>query len=1003
MLANLWRRWRRIAQGSTVAGFGNVVVQVAGDGNTIVTGAAYLRLTRYAGRRRTAGTAFSVAEPLDLLQPYGLAVPWVGRERILSELWRWLEGEAAISIRVVTAPGGGGKTRAALELCEEATRKGWDAGFATASELERFRAAQNASQWGWRRPTLVVVDYAASHAELLAGWLGELADHAGWPGPPLRLLLLERHASPSEGWWRTAFGRGGGDALAVARLLDPRSGPYQLPRLDQAERRALIRAIWELAGSTLDLPQENAELDGRLAAVSWGGEPLFLIIAAVAAVRSGLATALSLSAPDLAQSVAEGEFGRLRRIARAARIDEDLFVHLAAYATLCQGLSRAEAEAAVGAEKAALGYVSGGDPPQLYKALRGALPESGDGVASVVPDVVGEALVLLALGDGSEPAAAAAVLRAGAQAQARVMATVLRMALDYGRLAPQAMIWLDGLAEARENDVAALAAIVDQIPERSVHLRDFAGKWTVKVVDLYEEHVAEHPDLLPQLARQLMNLGTRLTDLGRRGAALRPTEESVALYRQLAERDPESFTGRLAGALTNLAASLWALRQAEPALAAAEEAVRRFEALPERQKESVQSELAIALRNLAAFKRQPRKTRPLFEGAVEISRRVAASGAPAARAELASALGDLATALGDGNDAAIATLGEAVAIWRELATAQPLAFGAQLARALAHLGHLYTVGGRREAAGEAIREALKVYAQVAADEEDVLFFEIGQTYHWMSMDMAMLGWGEAAMAVAREASRRYFVLSARQPDVALAIDLGDSLLRLAQLLEGYGEAEAAHEAVRRALAVLRFLEARGVAKGRHDLPQALMQEANCLRALKRESEALAATGKAVELLRGESEQRPGGRRAELLGEALNAQASLLAQVGERDAALGAAEEAMALQRDASSGRPDMMVALALNNFSNVMSALGFPERALGAMGEALEMMLAVLHDQPPMTVGMLPFFVDNYRRRAEDADREPDAKLLAAAHEAMGTLGGGAAGQPPARSPEPAA
>jgi tetratricopeptide (TPR) repeat protein len=978
------RRLTRSSQRNSVTGSGNVVVQVVGDGNTIVAGAAYLTLTRYLGRRRSAGAAYSVAEPLDLLQPYGLAVPWVGRERLMAELWRWLEGEAPISIRVLTAPGGGGKTRAALELCDQATRKGWDAGFATAGELERFRGARNASQWGWRRPTLLVVDYAASRTELLAGWLGELADHAGWPGRPLRLLLLERHASPSEGWWRTAFGQGSGDALAVGRLLDPRTGPYQLPRLDQAERRALIRAVWQLLGSALELPEESAEFDRQLAAVSWGGEPLFLIIAAVAAVRSGLAAALSLSAPDLARSVAEGELGRLRRLARTARIDEDFFVHLAAYATLCQGLSRAEAEAAVTAEKAAMGYASGGDPPKLYKALRGALPESGDGIAPVVPDVVGELLALLALGDGSEPAAAAAAQRAGAQAPVRVVATVLRMALDYGRLAPQAMAWLDGLATASENDTAALAAIVDQIPVHTVSLREFAARWTARVVELlYGMQVGKQPDPAPQLARQLLNLGTRLTDLGRRGAALRPTEESVALYRQLAARDSGSFESRLAAALTNLAASHWALRQAEPALAAAEEAVRRFDALSAPQREAVQSEYAFALRNLAAFRRLPRQTRPLFEQAVELLRRVAASGAPEARADLASALGDLATALGGDNEAAITALGEAISILRELATAQPFAYGAMLARALAYLGHGYTVAGRREAAGDALGEALQMYGEVVGEEEDELFFEIGQTLHRMSVDLAILGRRDAAVAAAQEASRRYGVLAATERDTAFASDLGHALVDLAGLLVQSGRPEAGLEAARKAVALLRYLEANGVAKTSKDLPRALVQEAFCLRDMRREKEALVPLGEAVTILRQEAAEQPGRQRIEL-AETLSAQAPLLAAIGERDAALAAAEESVQLQREAAGSEPDMMLAFALNNFSNVLSSLGLAERELGAMEEALEMMLAALREQPPATVGMLPFLVDNYRRRAEDAGREPRAELLAAARAALG-------------------
>lgn len=984
-LGNLLRWLRRIAQRSYIDGGANVVVQVIGDGNTVVAGAAYLTLTRYTGRRQRKGLPSSGAESLlELLQPYGLAVPFIGRERVLAELWHWLESDRPISIRVLTAPGGGGKTRAALELCDQAMARGWDAGFATASELERFRSGQNASRWGWQRPTLVVVDYAASHAELLAGWLSELADHAGWPGRSLRLLLLERHASAAEGWWRTTFSQGGGDALAIGRLLDPPASPYQLPRLDQAERRALILAVWKLLGSALELPEESGELDQQLAAVSWGGEPLFLIIAAITAERGGVENALSLSAPDLARSVAKGELGRLRRIARATGIDEDFFAHLAAYVTLCQGLSRAEAEAAVVAEKTATGYVSAGDPPRVVKALNTALPDANGGVAPVVPDVVGEALALLALGEGGEPAATAAAVRASVQAPARVAASVLRLALDYGRLAPQAIGWLESLVQAREDDAAALAAIIDQIPEATVQLRDFTARWTAKIVDCYRAQVPEQPSLKPQLARQLLNLGVRLGELGRRAAGLAATEEGVALFRELAEREPGSFEGRLAAGLTNLAVSLWEMRRQEPALMAAEEAVRRYRELPPQQIEAVQSELAIALRNLASFRRQPRKTRPLYEQAVELLRPVAASGTPEARTALAAALGDLADSLnadGEG-EAGLAALQEAIDIRRELAIAKPYAYGASLARALAHLGHLYTIAGLREAAMRAELEALALYAQIAGEQEDEPFFEIAQILYRMSTDFAVLGRLDVAVVAAQEAGRRYRVLAAREPEEEFAIDLGKALVNLSRLLMHFSQPGSALEVAGEAVALHRQLEAGGMLRGSQDLPRALVQEALCQSNLGRKEEALVPLGEAVTIWRQEAAKQPGAWGIEL-AEALSAQASLLAAIGEHKAALAAAEESVQLQREAAGRQPDMMVAFALNNFSNVLSSLGLAERGLAAIEEALEIMLAVLPGQPPATLGMIPFLVDNYRRRAEDAGREPRAALLMAAREAV--------------------
>jgi hypothetical protein len=131
-------------------------------------------LTRYAQRRevrRGENGEFSAA---DLVTTYTRSIDLIGREDEKAALWSWLNNGASISVRVLVGSAGRGKTRLALELCETAAATGWRAGFVTSAELRRFRA-QNLAAWGWNAPVLVVVDYAASDAELLHDWLAELA------------------------------------------------------------------------------------------------------------------------------------------------------------------------------------------------------------------------------------------------------------------------------------------------------------------------------------------------------------------------------------------------------------------------------------------------------------------------------------------------------------------------------------------------------------------------------------------------------------------------------------------------------------------------------------------------------------------------------------------------------------------------------------------------------------------------------------------------------------
>jgi hypothetical protein len=161
------------ATAARVEGSGNIIVQAVGSGInvSIDPNVPHLRLTRFEARtklvsRTAADTALLSAYPSDVM-------PLLGRESVLGELWDWMKRDRIVTLRVMIGAGGRGKSLA-LELVREAMAEGWLAGFVEQRELDRFRAQQNLSEWGWDKSTLVVVDYAASRADQLRDWLGEL-------------------------------------------------------------------------------------------------------------------------------------------------------------------------------------------------------------------------------------------------------------------------------------------------------------------------------------------------------------------------------------------------------------------------------------------------------------------------------------------------------------------------------------------------------------------------------------------------------------------------------------------------------------------------------------------------------------------------------------------------------------------------------------------------------------------------------------------------------------
>ena len=162
----------------------------------------------------------------------------------MRELWDWLHSSRPISVRTITGRAGAGKTRAAIELVERLDTdrpSQWWAGFVQGRELHRFAAQQNLADWSWARPTLVVVDYAASLVPILRDWLRDLAQNADRAdGRPLRLLLLEREAAAGDGWLQSLCLGGYSDA-GVPRLFDPLE-PKRLDRLDSVEKRREVLA-----------------------------------------------------------------------------------------------------------------------------------------------------------------------------------------------------------------------------------------------------------------------------------------------------------------------------------------------------------------------------------------------------------------------------------------------------------------------------------------------------------------------------------------------------------------------------------------------------------------------------------------------------------------------------------------------------------------------------------------------------------------------------------------
>ena len=215
--------WAGVAAGPVGGPWGAVAGSVLTVAAGVVT--AYVPSFRDESRRRAAEQAQarealrSAGElpgggPAGLLDPRRGLVGFTGRERELAGLLAWCEDGAPRGVRLVTGPGGVGKTRLSVELCARLEPGRWRCVRVGEREEASVLAA---ARRGWPGRVLLVVDYAETRLGL-----GQLLRAVAADAGPVRVLLLARSAGE---WWD----RLAGGEPAVRELLAGAGAGEPLP------------------------------------------------------------------------------------------------------------------------------------------------------------------------------------------------------------------------------------------------------------------------------------------------------------------------------------------------------------------------------------------------------------------------------------------------------------------------------------------------------------------------------------------------------------------------------------------------------------------------------------------------------------------------------------------------------------------------------------------------------------------------------------------------------
>ncbi|MFI1395924.1 tetratricopeptide repeat protein [Streptomyces sp. NPDC020681] len=175
-----------------------------------------------------------VASPTMLLRADAEVVSFHGREDTLDDLERWCltDSGGLPAVRVLTAPGGQGKTRLARQLMARLRNRGWVAGQVVREpgDMSVLHTVQH--------PLLLVVDYAETRPELVR----KLREQSERAGHSVRLLLLAR----SLGSWQDRTTT----SLREIRLHTLSPGLSDREHAFRAAARDLSRRLAEVTGET---------------------------------------------------------------------------------------------------------------------------------------------------------------------------------------------------------------------------------------------------------------------------------------------------------------------------------------------------------------------------------------------------------------------------------------------------------------------------------------------------------------------------------------------------------------------------------------------------------------------------------------------------------------------------------------------------------------------------------------------------------------------------------
>jgi len=902
--------------------------------------------------------------PAGLLRADAANTPFRPRPE-LAQLHEWCHDPAWSATRLVVGTGGQGKTRLARHLAAQLAADGW----ATVMLAESAGPDDVAVLGEVAVPTLVIVDYAEGRTHQLDALVQALARAEA----KVRLLLLARTA----GAWRTERV----DPLPhLAVLADDRIvlelGPVE-PTPEgrgRAWEQALVTLASQLedldgyrdiAWTTLAAQLTTPTLDGdryrtilavqmhALAALLQAGDPIStadgeaqdVLLAHESRYWSRVAkrfeipltpaTRQCLVATATLWSATDGHDARQVLTAILPTADRDALSNTADWlATLYQDNER---------------YWSGLQPDLLAEHLIGTVLGPNGRCPTLITDTISGAstaqmehgLTLLGRAHPHYPhltqTITDAVLSAGTPGGAAAITVAPRLAH------PQPLLTaLERLIQTA--DLPTLQALNSALPHYSMLLTPISLNLTTALVTLLREAAKSNRDAnLPDLARSVHNLASRLAETGQRTEGLITAQEAVDLRRELVTLNRDAYLPDLAGSVNNLAVRLGEAGQRTEALTTAHDAVGLYRELTALNRDAYLPDLAKSLNNLARYLAEAgQRTEALTTAhdAVKLRRELVMLNRDAYLPDLAIPLNNLANYLAEAGQRteALTTAQEALDLRRELVALNRDAYLPDLALSLNNLAHQLSEAGQRTEALTTAHDAVKLRRELVTLNRDAYLPDLASSVNDLANYLAEAGQRTEALTTAHDAVklRRELVMLNRDAYLpTLAMSLNNLAVRLAEA----GQRTEALTTAQEALDLYRELVTLNRDAYLPDLAGSVNNLANHLAKAGQRAEALTTAQEALDLSRELTALNRDAYLPDLAG-SVNNLASRLAEAGQRTEALTTAQDAVELYRELATLNRDAYLpnlAGAVNNLALLLAEAGRRTEALTTAQKALDL------------------------------------------------------------------